>query len=79
MNVAQADRQGQQVAQDLDAPRYELRQISVRATTTWGSQVLVTASSNSLSSSRTAGEKTSSSAALALCFCWCSRSTDGRW
>jgi hypothetical protein len=51
-------------------PRYEPRQISGSATITWRSQVLVTASSNSTSSSGVADEKASSNAARALYVCW---------
>jgi len=51
-------------------PRYGLRQISVSPTIAWRSQALVTATSNSTSSSGVADEKASSSAARALCVCW---------
>src|SRR5215211_5187705 len=50
-------------------PRYELRQISVSATITWRSHVLVAVNWNSTSSSGAPDKKTSSNAASALRAC----------
>ena len=70
VDAADADRQAQQVAQELHNAAIEPRQISVSATIAWRSHALVTVSSNSTSLSCTAGEKASSSTARALCVCW---------
>jgi hypothetical protein len=69
MNGTDTDGHAQQV-RNSTTPRYELRQISVSATITWRSHVLVTVNWNSTSSSGTADEKASSNAMRALSVCW---------